>query len=71
MKIWKHLRRRSYIRREAMFIDFFYTLKAKGLDISMTEWLTFMEALDKGLVDSNFSQFYYVSRMILVKYESD
>ena len=54
-----------------MFIDFFYTLKAKGLDISMTEWLTFMEALDKGLAGSNFTQFYYVSRMILVKSESD
>lgn len=54
-----------------MFIDFYYTLKAKGLDISMTEWLTFMEALDKGLAGSNFTQFYYVSRMILVKSESD
>ena len=54
-----------------MFIEFFYILKAKGLDISMTEWLTLMEALDKGLVGSNFSQFYYVSRMILVKSESD
>ena len=54
-----------------MFIDFFYTLKAKGLDISMTEWLTLMEALDKGLIGSNFSNFYYVSRMILVKSESD
>ncbi|MDE5863505.1 MAG: VWA containing CoxE family protein, partial [Lachnospiraceae bacterium] len=54
-----------------MFIDFFYTLKAKGLDISMTEWLTLMEALDKGLIGSDFSNFYYISRMILVKSESD
>ncbi len=54
-----------------MFLDFFYTLKAKGLEVSMTEWLTLMEALDKGLTGANFSQFYYVSRMILVKSESD
>ena len=25
-----------------MFQDFFYTLKAKGLDVSMTEWLTLL-----------------------------
>lgn len=54
-----------------MFLEFFYTLKAKGLDISMTEWLTLMDALDRGLVGSNFSNFYYISRMILVKSESD
>ena len=54
-----------------MFLEFFYMLKAKGLDISMTEWLTLMEALDKGLIESNFSNFYYISRMILVKSESD
>lgn len=54
-----------------MFIDFFYVLKAKGLDISMTEWLTLMEALDKGLIGANLSNFYYISRMILVKSESD
>lgn len=54
-----------------MFQDFFYTLKAKGLDVSMTEWLTLMDALDKGLVNSDFTMFYYVARMILVKSESD
>ena len=54
-----------------MFQDFFYTLKAKGLDVSMTEWLTLMDALDKGLVNSDFTLFYYVARMILVKSESD
>ena len=54
-----------------MFIEFFYMLKAKGLDVSMTEWLTLMDALDKGLIESNFSNFYYISRMILVKSEAD
>lgn len=32
-----------------MFTNFFYLLKAKGLEISTTEWLTFIEALDAGL----------------------
>lgn len=54
-----------------MFLDFFYLLKAKGFDISMTEWLTLMEALDKGLIPANFTDFYYISRMILVKSESE
>lgn len=54
-----------------MFTDFFYTLKDKGLDVSTTEWLTLMDALDKGLCDSSLSKFYYISRMLLVKHESD
>lgn len=54
-----------------MFLEFFYTLKARGLDVSMTEWITLMDALDKGLMDSNFTNFYYISRMILVKSEAD
>lgn len=34
-----------------MFSPFFYILKAKGLDVSLTEWLTLMDALDKGLCE--------------------
>ena len=54
-----------------MFSPFFYILKAKGLDVSLTEWLTLMDALDKGLCESNINKFYYVARMILVKSEAD
>lgn len=54
-----------------MFTDFFYTCKAKGLDISLSEWLTLMEALDKGMAGSSLTQFYYLARMILVKSETD
>ena len=54
-----------------MFTDFFYTCKAKGLDISLSEWLTLMEALEKGLAGSSLTQFYYLARMILVKSETD
>lgn len=54
-----------------MFTDFFYLCKEKGLNISMTEWITFMDALDKGLVRSSLDGLYYLGRMILVKTESD
>lgn len=54
-----------------MFTDFFYILKNKGLDVSTTEWLTLMNALEKGLADSSLANFYYLGRMILVKHESD
>ena len=52
-----------------MFTPFFYLLKAKGLEVSLTEWLTFMEALDQGLSGASLTQFYYLGRMILVKSE--
>ena len=54
-----------------MFGEFFYVLKAKGLDVSLSEWLTLMDALDKGLCESSLTQFYYVARMILVKRETE
>ena len=54
-----------------MFTKFFYTLKAKGLHISMTEWLALQNALDQGLCSGSLTQFYYVARMILVKSETE
>ena len=54
-----------------MFSNFFYICKAKGLNITLSEWLTLQEALDKGLCESSLTQFYYLARMILVKSETD
>jgi len=54
-----------------MFTDYFYFCREKGLDVSLSEWLSLIEALDKGLVHSSLTEFYYVSRMILVKTEND
>lgn len=54
-----------------MFTEFFYVLKDKGLNVSMTEWITFMDALDKDLSESSLDVLYYLGRMILVKTESD
>ncbi len=54
-----------------MFSKFFYTLKEKGLDVSLSEWLTLQDALDQGLCHSSLTEFYYLSRMILVKSETE
>ena len=54
-----------------MFTKFFYTCKAKGLHITLSEWLTLQEALDKGLAGSSLTGFYYLALMILVKSETD
>ncbi|MBR5468481.1 MAG: VWA domain-containing protein [Firmicutes bacterium] len=54
-----------------MFSAFFYLLRAKGLDVSLNEWLTLMEALEKGLAQSSLTSFYYLARSILVKSETE
>lgn len=54
-----------------MFSNFFYTLKAKGLDVSLTEWIALHDALNKNLCGSSLTGFYYVARSILVKTETD
>lgn len=54
-----------------MFTGFFYFLREKGMDVSLSEWLSLMEAVDKGLTGASFTEFYYISRMILVKSEYD
>ena len=52
-----------------MFTDFFYTLKEKKVPVSMTEWMTLMEALSRGYINS-LDDFYYLARAILVKSEA-
>ncbi|SBV92951.1 conserved hypothetical protein [uncultured delta proteobacterium] len=54
-----------------MFGSFFYLLRARGLDVSLSEWLTLVEAMDKGLSNAGFTQFYYLARSVLVKSEVD
>jgi uncharacterized protein with von Willebrand factor type A (vWA) domain len=51
-----------------MFIDFFYTLKAQGVPVTPTAFLTLHKALSRGLIQS-LDDFYTASRAILVKSE--
>ena len=48
-----------------------YSLRAKGLDVSINEWMTLIEALDKGLAGSSLTGFYNLCRSILIKTEAD
>lgn len=54
-----------------MFIKFFYYLRDHGMEVSLSEWLMLVEALNKGLCDSSLTKFYYISRMILCRNEHD
>ena len=54
-----------------MFIDLFYLMRARGLNVSMNEWLSLMDALEKGLCRNSLLEFYYLSRAILIKTEAD
>ena len=54
-----------------MFSAFFYLLRARGLDISMKEWLTLIEALKLGLHGSSMKGFYNLCLAVLCKSEAD
>jgi len=53
-----------------MFINFLYGLKKTGVPVSLVEWMTLMEALNKGLACSSLTEFYHVARTVLVKSET-
>lgn len=50
-----------------MFLDFFHTLRRFNVPVTLTEWLTLLEALEKGLHRESLEEFYYLSRCLLVK----
>ncbi|HNQ65071.1 MAG TPA: hypothetical protein PKW92_00220 [Smithella sp.] len=51
-----------------MFVNFFYTLKDRGIPVTPTSFLRLQNAMSKGLVHS-LDDFYTVARTILVKSE--
>ena len=54
-----------------MFTDFFFHLRGYGLKVSVTEWLSFMEALAGGHSRADLSTFYGLARALLIKRETD
>ena len=54
-----------------MFLEFFYLLRARGLKISINEWMTLIQALDQGLARSSLTGFYHLCRSIIIKTEAD
>ena len=53
-----------------MFTDFYYTLRREGIKVTITEWLTLMQALKLGLAQDSLTGFYYLARSVLIKSES-
>jgi uncharacterized protein len=53
-----------------MFIDFFYLLRKTGVPVTISEWMSFMEALYLGYFQSSLNQLYFVGRAFLVKSEA-
>lgn len=53
-----------------MLIDFFFELRKANLKVTLTEYLTLMEALDKRLAVCSVDDFYFLARGIMVKDET-
>jgi uncharacterized protein with von Willebrand factor type A (vWA) domain len=53
-----------------MLIRFFFMLRAGGLKVSITEFLTLLEVLEKRIAGYSVEEFYYLARACLVKDES-
>lgn len=54
-----------------MFAAFFYLLRQRGLDVSLNEWITLLEGMEKGLHHSTLTGFYHLCRSLVVKNETE
>ena len=54
-----------------MLSGFFVTLKDHRIPVSIKEWLTLLEALQKKVISPSIDEFYYLSRATLVKDEQN
>jgi uncharacterized protein with von Willebrand factor type A (vWA) domain len=54
-----------------MLIDFFLKLKSHKLPVSIKEYLTLLEAMQKKVIGQSIDEFYYLSRIALVKDEAN
>jgi uncharacterized protein with von Willebrand factor type A (vWA) domain len=54
-----------------MFVRFLAELKGAGLPVSVREYLTLMQALDRDLAEKRVEDFYYLARATLVKDEKN
>ncbi len=52
-----------------MFLNFFTSLREAEVPVTLREYLTLMEALDKDLAEKSIDEFYFLSRALLVKDE--
>src|SRR5262245_34521179 len=52
-----------------MFVTFFHELKSTGVPVTLREYLTLMEAMERDLASRRVEDFYYLSRAALIKDE--
>ncbi|WP_238371190.1 vWA domain-containing protein [Heliomarina baculiformis] len=52
-----------------MFLPFFENLRKSGIPVSLREFLSFLEAMKKGLATYDVEAFYYLARVSMVKDE--
>ena len=52
-----------------MFLRFFFQLRAQGIKVSPTEWLSLMTALARGFERADLAVFYGLARGLIVKRE--
>ncbi len=50
-----------------MFLSLYHALRALKVPVSLTEWLTLLDGLAKGLHNQSLDDFYYLSRSLLIK----
>ena len=53
-----------------MLIDFFFTLKDAKIPVTIKEFLTLLEALEKNLIGQSIDDFYFLARLAMVKDEA-
>jgi uncharacterized protein len=52
-----------------MFVSFFHELRAAGVPVTLREYLTLMEAMERDLASRRIEDFYYLARAALIKDE--
>ena len=52
-----------------LFLSFFYLLRTNGVPVSVREWLTWLECMDKGLIGADLGRAYTIGRTVLIKHE--
>jgi uncharacterized protein with von Willebrand factor type A (vWA) domain len=55
---------------QGLFLDLFYALRRRSINVSIQEWLALMKALSLGLEKQSLTGFYHLSRSLLVKTEA-
>jgi uncharacterized protein with von Willebrand factor type A (vWA) domain len=53
-----------------VFTDLLFLLRSRGIAVSPTEWVAFLEGLERGLADGSPRELYNLARALLVKRES-